>query len=379
MLFLAACGGQAEEPIPTEAPADPVTLPAEIEEEVARLNVIATTFPQYDFIRQIAGDRVDLRMLISPGAEAHAFEPTPSDMIAMLEADLFVYTGGHGETWIDTILDTLDNDTLTVVALMDFATYLLLADHDHDHDHSHDHDHDDHHDTEDHDHSHDHDHETEEYDHSHAHDDHHDTEEHDHSHGDDHDYDYDHDHSHDHGHHHYHDYDEHIWTSPRNATGIVNSLAEVLAELDPDHADYFRANAAAYNEALMELDAAFREVVEQGVRSTVVFGDRFPFRYLMHDLGLTAHAAFPGCSAETTASPATIAALIETVRAEEIPVIFYIEFSSRLIAEVIAEDTGARLLELHSAHNVSYGDFTSGVTYLDLMWRNVEHLREALS
>jgi len=346
MLFLAACGGQAEvpAPAPTEAPTETVQPTETIdEEEGERLRVIATIFPQYDFIRQIAGDRVDLRMLISPGAEAHAFEPTPSDMIAMLEADLFIYTGGHGEAWIDTILGTLDHDALTVVAVLDFVDHLLTADHDHSHDHSHAHDHD-----------------------------------HGHSHGHSHDHDHGHSHSHDHGHGYYH-YDEHVWTSPRNAVSIVEGLAEILAELDPDNGDFFRGNAAAYSEALRELDEAFHEVVAQGVRHTVIFGDRFPFRYLMYDLGLTAHAAFPGCSAETTASPATIAGLIGIARDAHIPVIFYIEFSNQLIANVIAEDTGARLLELHSTHNVSSADFAAGVTYLDLMWRNVEHLREALS
>ena len=322
--------------------------------EEDRISVITTIFPQYDFIRQIAGDRVNLQMLISPGAEAHAFEPTPSDMVAMLEADLFVYTGGHGEGWIDTILGALENDSLKVVALLDLVDHLLTEDHDHDHSHGHSH-------------SHDHGH-----DHGHSHD-------HSHDHGHSHDHSHDHSHSHDHGHHHNHDYDEHVWTSPRNAIIIVEELVEVLVVLDPENSDYFRENAAYFIAQLEELEQAFHEVVAQGVRQTVVFGDRFPFRYLMHDLGLSVHAAFPGCSAETTASPATIAGLIETVRHEQIPVIFYVEFSSRLIANTIAEDTGASLLELHSAHNVSAADFAAGVTYLDIMWRNVEQLREALS
>jgi len=120
-------------------------------------------------------------------------------------------------------------------------------------------------------------------------------------------------------------------------------------------------------------------VVDQAVRHTIVFGDRFPFRYLAHEYGLTYFAAFPGCSTETQASPATIAQLITLVREEQIPVIFTIEFSNRQMANVISEETGARQLELHSAHNLSHADFNAGVTYLDLMWRNVEHLREALS
>jgi len=173
--------------------------------------------------------------------------------------------------------------------------------------------------------------------------------------------------------------DEHVWTSPRNAILIVEALTEILTELDPANADYFRTNAAAYVAELEELDAAFAEVVEEAVRHTIVFGDRFPFRYLAHEYGLHYYAAFPGCSTETQASPATIAQLIQLVRDQEIPFIFTIEFSNQLIANVIVEDTGAEILELHSAHNLSHADFNSGVTYLELMWRNVEHLREALS
>jgi len=111
----------------------------------------------------------------------------------------------------------------------------------------------------------------------------------------------------------------------------------------------------------------------------MVFGDRFPFRYLVDTYGLTAYAAFDGCSAETQASPATIAYLINKVQDENLPFIFYIEFSNRLITNVISEATGAEQLELHSTHNVSHADFNAGITYLDLMWRNVETIRKALS
>jgi len=159
----------------------------------------------------------------------------------------------------------------------------------------------------------------------------------------------------------------------------VRALTEILAELDPENAGYFRENSAAFVAELEDLDRAFTEVVADGARSTVIFGDRFPFRYLMDAYGLTYYAAFPGCSAETQASPATIAFLIDKVHAENIPVVFYTEFSARTIANVIVEATGARPLELHSAHNVSYADFTGGVTYIDIMNQNLKQLREALN
>ena len=173
--------------------------------------------------------------------------------------------------------------------------------------------------------------------------------------------------------------DMHLWVSPRYAILIVQELTEILADLDPDNADYFRQNAASYMVQLFALDRAFEELVAQSARQTVVFGDRFPFYHLMRAYGLTAYAAFPGCSAETQASPATIAYLIDKVNNEQIPVVFYLEFSTRLIANVIAEATDARLLELHSTHTISHADYAAGITYLDLMRRNLEHLREALS
>ena len=376
LLLLAACGVQAQPPI------DAVTLPATVEdEENQRLRVIATIFPQYDFIRQIAGDRVELTMLLSPGAEAHSFEPTPQDIINMLGADLFIYIGGHGERWVETILAAVTEEhDMQIVTLLELVE-ALEKEHDHDHDHhnghGHDHSHTDEHDD-DHDHGHSHDHShTDEHDDDHHDHDHHHHEEDDH----DHDHDHSHGHTHDHDHHHHHDdeLDEHVWTSPRNAILIVEALTEILAELDEENAEYYRANAALYIAQLQELDAAFAEVAQNAARHTIVFGDRNPFRYFAHAYGLSYYAAFLGCSTETQASPATIARLIELVRDREIPVIFTIEFSNQQIANVIAEDTGARILELHSAHNLSHADFTAGVTYLDLMWRNVEHLREALS
>jgi zinc transport system substrate-binding protein len=312
---------------------EPIVEPTE-----PSLRIITTIFPQYDFVRQIAGDKVELTMLISPGAESHAFEPTPRDIIALNDADLFIYVGGHSDEWVEGILMTLEReDELRTVALVDLVEIVMTDYHDYDHD--------------DHDHSHDHSHD---HGHSHDHDDH-----------DDHDHEL--------------HLDEHVWTSPRNAIVIAQALTEVLAELDPDNAEYFRANAAAYIAELQALDQEFAQVVSTAARSTVVFGDRFPFRYFTDAYGLTYYAAFTGCSSETQASPATIAFLIEKVRDENIPVVFYIEFSNRAIANTIAEATGARLLELHSAHNVSNADFNAGLTYIDIMRRNMENLREALN
>ncbi|GHU68035.1 hypothetical protein FACS1894184_09080 [Clostridia bacterium] len=173
--------------------------------------------------------------------------------------------------------------------------------------------------------------------------------------------------------------DEHVWTSPKNAKLIVAQLTEQLAQLDPANAGTYRANASAYLAKLDGLDAAFQNVVYNAVRKTVVFGDRFPFRYLADAYGLTYYAAFSGCSTETEASAATIKFLIDKVNDESVPVVFHIELSSEKIADAICEETGATKLLLHAVHNVTKSDFDDGIGYLELMTRNIDALKEALN
>ena len=314
LLFLAACAEDVEPGAINHAHTNSA-------EEFDGLRVAASIFPSYDFVRQIAGERVELTLLVPPGMDTHAFEPTAQDILYIYTVDLLIAVGGVGERWVDTVLASLSRDDMAVVALLDLVEGIEAERH-------------------------------------------------------------------------FNqgdgllqlplrDYgalgvDEHVWTSPRNAILIVQELAETLSRLDPRNAAYFQENAAAYIKELEALDRAFQEVVDQGLRSTVIFGDRFPFRYLIHAYALTYYAAFPGCATETEPSAATIAYLINKINAENIPVVFFIEFSNQRIADVIAEGTNARTLKLHSAHNVSHADYAAGVTYLELMWRNVEHLREAL-
>jgi zinc transport system substrate-binding protein len=174
------------------------------------------------------------------------------------------------------------------------------------------------------------------------------------------------------------EYDEHVWTSPANAKLIVRAISDVLCELDGANAPVYRDNTAAYLKKLDELDRAFRETVGRGTRKTLIFGDRFPFRYFADAYGLSYFAAFPGCSTETEASAATVAFLIDKVRQEKIPVVFHIELSNEKIADTICEETGARKRLFHAAHNVSKREFDGGATYLEVMTKNIETLREAL-
>jgi len=284
-----------------------------------KLNVVSVIFPSYDFVRVIASDRVNLVMLLPPGAESHSYEPSPRDIITIEKSDLFIYPGGENYAWADRILDSMDSPAKKTKALqlMDMVDTVkeeeqvegMQADADTDTGPA---------------------------------------------------------------------YDEHVWTSPKNAKSIVAGLAQALCALDPANADFYRENAGDYSERLDELDALFRSIVDGAKRKTIVFGDRFPFRYFTDAYGLKYYAAFPGCSTETEPSAATLAFLINKIKSENIPVVFYIELSNEKMADTISEATGAKKLLLHSCHNVTRKDFENGVSYLDIQKMNAEHLKEAL-
>ena len=174
------------------------------------------------------------------------------------------------------------------------------------------------------------------------------------------------------------EYDEHIWTSPVNAMRMVDVIAETLTERDPDHGAMYQAGAAAYLEELERLDKEFREVRDSAVHDMIVMGDKFPLRYFADTYGLRYRAAFSGCSSDTEPSARTIAYLIDKVKEEGLPVIYYLELSSHRVAEIIGEETGAVPLLFHSCHNVTRRQFEEGVTYLELMEQNVKNLREGL-
>ncbi|MDR0601206.1 MAG: metal ABC transporter substrate-binding protein [Treponema sp.] len=174
------------------------------------------------------------------------------------------------------------------------------------------------------------------------------------------------------------EYDEHVWTSPKNAKLIVQRIAGVLEQRDPANAAAYARSTESYLAKLTALDNAFQNVVNGARRKTFIFGDRFPFRYFADAYGLSYFAAFPGCSTETECSAATIAFLVDKVRAERIPVVFHIELSNEKIADTICEETGAKKLLLHAVHNISKRDFDRGENYYDLMTRNVQNLKEAL-
>lgn len=174
------------------------------------------------------------------------------------------------------------------------------------------------------------------------------------------------------------EYDEHVWTSIKNAIEITKHIKNELIKIAPEKQQIFEENTKNYTDKLANLDSRFQDVVNSGNRKTIVFGDRFPFRYFVDDYGLNYFAAFPGCSEQTEASSKTIAFLIEKIKSEHIPVILKTEASSDNIAKTIANETGTRVLVFNAAHNISIDDFKNGRTYADIMEDNLQVLKEAL-
>ena len=297
-----------------------------------KLKVAATLFPYYDFVRQVAGDQVELSLVIPAGMDSHSFEPTPRDIRTMQEADVIIANGGAMEHWVDQVVDSFDREDQTVVIMMDHVDAVeeeIVEGMEHS---------------------------DEGHGHVHVHED---GEEDGHLEEDESQYEI--------------EYDEHIWTSPVNAMRMVDVIAETLTERD-----MYQAGAAAYLEELERLDKEFREVRDSAVHDMIVMGDKFPLRYFADTYGLRYRAAFSGCSSDTEPSARTIAYLIDKVKEEGLPVIYYLELSSHRVAEIIGEETGAVPLLFHSCHNVTRRQFEEGVTYLELMEQNVKNLREGL-
>ena len=247
-----------------------------------KLQIVTTLFPYYDFARAIAQDRADVTLLLSPGREAHSFEPTPLDAVTISEADVFLYNGGEGEYWVESMLDAAGEHIAVASRMMDYVDALNEeyvegmqgADgHDHDHEHG---SHDDH----------DHDHEEDEHDSDEI------------------------------------EYDEHIWTSPKNAVVLCRAVCDAICRADAENAAFYRANCENYCAQLEDLDARFAALCESAPRRLLIFADRFPMLYFCREYGLDYRAAFHGCSGDTEPSLATIKFLIDKVEDENIPVVY---------------------------------------------------------
>ena len=286
--------------------------------EQKKYSVVSTSFPGYDFARAVTKNtNISTKMLVKPGAETHTYEPTPQDIIDIKNADMFIYVGGDSDTWVKKILKDVDTKKTHVVKLVDLVSTVeeeIVEGMEDENEHEHEHDHD----------------EEEEGP----------------------------------------EIDEHVWTSPKKAMEIVKKIAEVASEIDVAEKNKIDDNAEKYVAENAQVDKDLHQAID-GKISEIVVADRFPFRYFADEFGLKYAAAFSGCSEQTEASAKTISFLINIVKQDKVKKIYKIELSNGKIAETVSKDTGAEVLELHSAHNVTADDFSKGVTYVDLMKRNL--------
>lgn len=290
-----------------------------------KLNIVTTIFPAYDWVREILGaetDRAEITTLLDSGVDLHSYQPTVDDIVKISDCDLFLYVGGESDGWVDDALKNAPNKDRKVIRLLDVLGDSAKAE------------------------------ETvegmqeEEQDHEEE-----------------------------------AEYDEHIWLSLKNAQVLVAAISKALQETDPARKDTYAANAAAYVEKLSALDGEYRAAVDSGKYKTLLFGDRFPFRYLADDYGLDYYAAFPGCSAETEASFETVSFLAGKMDALGLPCVLTIEGTQHKIAETIVQNTAQKnqqILTMDSMQAVTANDAASGVSYLSIMEKNLSVLKKAL-
>lgn len=294
------------------------------------LNIATTIFPEYDWTRAILGDRADdvnLTMLLDNGTDLHSFQPAVKDIMKVSSCDLLIYVGGESDQWIEDALESAQNKDMKTINLMEVLgdsikeeeTVEGMQESEHDHDHE-------------------------------------DEEE--------------------------KEYDEHVWTSMRNAEVICDAIAETLEEMDPKNKEIYQSNAETYKEKLSALDEAYQETVNNANQKTLVFADRFPFRYLVDDYDLSYYAAFSGCSAESEASFKTVTFLAGKVDELGVKSVLTMEKSDDRIAQTVIENTKAKdqkILQLNSMQSITSEEIADGATYLSVMEDNLGVLKEALN
>ncbi len=295
----------------------------ERKDEVDKIKVVGTVFPQYDFARAVGGERVECEMLMMPGNDSHSYSgDNPSDILRIQKCDLFIYVGGETDgKWVNSVLSLIESNgnAPLSVALTDICDLMeesgsgmLEQSSSHNHEHG-----------------------TAEY-------------------------------------------DGHVWTSMKNCIKAVEAIKDALSEIDPDGADYYKANAEEYKAKLQSLDKSFENLFE-GTERTLIFADKFPFAYFAHDYRLECYAAFNGCASQSEPSPTTVVKLCEKVGEIGTDYIFYTESSQSKVPDVIEKATGAKPLLLHSCHTVTEKEFESGITFTELWEQNLKTLEEAFN
>lgn len=318
-----------------------------------KLQIVTTIFPEYDWVKEIMGTRAEsaeITLLMDDGVDLHSFQPTADDMIKIANADLFIHVGGASDRWLEDALAGASNEDRVVINLMgvlgdavkteETVEGMQPVEHNHDNE------------QEAHEESHDHDHEHEAHEESHDHDHEHEAHE-----------------------------DEHVWLSLKNAQRLCRVIADELSKIDTEYSETYGANADAYIKKLQVLDAEYEAVLKETPQNTLLFGDRFPYRYLVDDYHLEYYAAFVGCSAETEASFETITFLSAKVDELGLHTVMTNEKSDQKIAKTIIQNTKSKdqnILSLDSIQSVTADEVEKGTTYLSIMESNLAVLKEAL-
>lgn len=283
----------------------------EVERSTGKISVVTTIFPYYDFARSVSKGTCDVDMLLKPGSDVHSFEPTPSDILKIRNADLFIYNGGESDEWVDSILESLgDTDKPVVMKMTDYVKPLTEMDADH-----------------------------------HAED----------------------------------EEDEHIWTSLDNAKTLVSKISDEVSKLDQKNKSVYTKNSLDYIEKISKVQGEIENTVNSSKSKKIVVGDRFPLLYFATEFSLDWECAFPGCSTETEPSLDRLSKLTDTIEKDKIKTILKLEMSENKVADTLADETNTKVRTFYSAESVSKEDFANNVTYVDLMERNNNALKEALS
>ncbi len=289
-----------------------------------KISVVTTIFPIYDWVRQVAGDNlsnIDLTMLLDNGVDLHSYQPTAQDIMKVSNADLFIYVGGESDEWVEDVLEAAPNADIRAINLVEaMGEDIKMEEMVEGMEHA------------------------EEEDEEEA--------------------------------------DEHVWLSLHNAEKLVKVIADVLAEIDGEHADTYLNNAKEYEKKLSALDERYKETISSAAFDTLLFADRFPFRYLTDDYDLKYYAAFSGCSAESEASFDTVAFLIGKLNELALPAVIRLEDGRINIADTIIRDSATkdqRIVILHSMQQITGEDVRTGISYLSVMEDNQNALREALN
>lgn len=286
----------------------------------SRIKIVATIFPNYDFARQIGGDKVEVKLLLNSGVESHTYEPTPKDMIEIENCDIFVYTGSEFEPWAKNILSSMNSN----FEIIDTSKNISLIN-------------------------------KEEFEHLYSkaeiieekHEEHH----HDES-----------------------SYDSHIWLSPKNSVIMIDDILAILCKIDPDNTEYYTNNAENYKKEILELDEKIENLVNNSLRKEIAFAGEFSYSYFIERYGLNFVSVYNNCGEGEDPSIGKVKSVIDYINNNNLPVVFYEELSEGTVAKMVGEETKAKSLILYTIHN---SDIEKD-TYVSLMNKNYENLKEAL-